>query len=487
MASTQQNNWTKYLVFGLSVFLIFILLFESQIEPPQFVKWMGRWHPLILHFPIVLLLIAIYINFTQKRISHLLLTVAVLSTLATAISGFFLGLDSEQKGGLLYWHQWLGTGVALLAVLWYWLDGKNYGQHIGVKGIHLVLVAFIIFTGHYGGMITHGEDFLAFKKEGEFEKIPENPLVYEHIVARILKQNCVSCHNPNKQKGQLLMTSYEELLEGGETGKSFSFENPKESELIRRLYLPEEDEEHMPPEGKKPLTEKEIKILEEWAMLGASDTLRLNHLASDEPLAVLINEMMAPDPMEKWAKLPKVQDSTLLNLSSDYLTIKRMAGSTEALRINVYKPPQYDPMLILGLKPIAMNIVELDISKLPIGEEEIKMIGSFSNLEWLEIDQIALNDNHIQHLGNLAKLQLLKIYKTDLTDKSISILKSLKALRNLYVWDTGISTQALSELKTSNPALLIEAGIEKELKEYFISSKDSISKDSIGIDLEKKK
>ena len=65
MAFTQQNSWTKYLIFGLSVFLIFILLFESQIEPPQFVKWIGRGHPLILHFPIVLLLIAIYINFAQ--------------------------------------------------------------------------------------------------------------------------------------------------------------------------------------------------------------------------------------------------------------------------------------------------------------------------------------------------------------------------------------------------------------------------------------
>ncbi len=487
MAFTQKNNWTKYLVFGLSVFLIFILLFESDLEPPQVVSWMGRWHPLILHFPIVLLLIAIYVNFTKKRIPHLLLTVTVLSTLITAISGFLLGLDSDQKGDLLFWHQWLGTGVAFIAVLWYWLDGKNYGQHIGVKGLHVVLVVLIAFAGHYGGMITHGEDFLAFKQEGEFEKIPENPLIYKDIVARILKQNCVSCHNPNKQKGQFLMTSYEELLEGGETGKSFSVEHPKESELIRRLYLPEEDEEHMPPEGKKPLTAQEIKIFEEWAALGLSDTLRLNHLESTQPLAVLIKEMMAPDPMEKWAKLPKVQDSTILNLNSDYLTIKRKTGATEALTINVYEPPQYDSKLILGLQRIALNIVELDLSSLTLGDKEFELIGTFTNLENLEIDQTGINDTQIELLKNLSKLQLLKIFETDLGDKSIAVLKTLKSLRKLYVWDTGISAEALNELKTINPALLIEEGIEEDLKLFFISAKDSIVKDSIDLESETKK
>jgi hypothetical protein len=424
-------------------------------------------------------LIAIYVNFVNKAIPHLLLTVAVLTTLITAISGFFLGLDSEEKGDLLVWHQWLGTGVVVLAVLWYWLDGKNYGQHMAVKGIQILLVGLVAFAGHYGGMITHGEDFLAFKQDGEFEKIPENPIIYEDIVVRILKQNCVSCHNPNKQKGQLLMTSYEELLEGGETGPSFSIGHPEESELLRRLHLPKDDEEHMPPEGKNPLTDKEIKILEEWVALGVSDTLRLNHLESTQPLAILIKEMMAPDQMEKWAKLPKLQDSILHNLSSDYVTIKRLSGVTDALTITVYEPPEYSTDLILGLERIAANIVELDISALPIGDKEIELIGTFSNLEKLDIDQTPISDKQFAAIGNLSKLQLLKIFETNLTEKSVAVLKSLNSLSKLYIWDTGISSNALKELKTIHTALLIQEGIEEDIKLFFHSKKDSIKKDSV--------
>ena len=51
-------KWVDYVVFGLSLFLIFCLVFDSYIELPRLIAWVGRWHPLVLHFPIVLLLIA---------------------------------------------------------------------------------------------------------------------------------------------------------------------------------------------------------------------------------------------------------------------------------------------------------------------------------------------------------------------------------------------------------------------------------------------
>ena len=124
MAGTPISNyyrWADYLIFGLTVFLVFCLLFESHIKLPALVGWLGHWHPLLLHFPIVLLLIVVFLAFTKSGVPRLLLAVAVLSALITAITGFLLGLESEDKGQLLTQHQWLGMGVALMAVVWYWL------------------------------------------------------------------------------------------------------------------------------------------------------------------------------------------------------------------------------------------------------------------------------------------------------------------------------------------------------------------------------
>lgn len=473
MTNTVKNRWADYTVLGLSVFLIFCLLFESFIELPNMVSWLGRWHPLVLHFPIVLLLIAIFLGLTGKTVPRLLLIVAVLSTLITAVLGFFLGMDVPIKGDLLFWHQWLGGATALIAALWYGLDGIGLEKAMYTKVLQVILIGLIAFTGHYGGMVTHGEEFLAFPTEEPDHKIPENPIVYKDVVFRILDDKCVSCHNPNKQKGELVMTSFDKLLQGGENGPILEAGKPEESEMIKRVHLPMEDEDHMPPEGKDPLQENEIAILEQWIALGASDTVRLNQLPQSEPLVSLIKEMMVPDPSEKWAKIPKVADSTLQNLASDYLTISRVASNTEALNVVIFPPPEYHPKTITDLKRIANNIVALDLSRLPIGRPEIDVIATFVNLERLELDKTPVTDAEVEKLASLEKLELLKIYDTKITDQSIPTFKKLPNLKSLYLYKTEVSENAVASLKKEKPKLLINDGIDKETQAFFVAT-DSV-------------
>ena len=404
----------------------------------------------------------------------MLLTISCLTALLTAITGFLLGLENQTKGDLLFWHQWMGVAVALGLVGWYWLASQGYDQHIATKGIGVVLLLLIGFTGHYGGMITHGEDFLALPGSKRPEKIPENPLIYEHVVDRIIEDNCLSCHNPNKTKGELLMTSLEHILDGGESGNTLVPGQPEESELIRRLRLPLEDEDHMPPEGETPLSNSEIEIIERWIALGASDSLRLEHLESNDPLAVLIKEMMEPDPLEKWSGLTVVADSTIKRLSSDYLTITRMANTTNALRVAMYKPPEYDPISLLNLQPISENIVELDLSGLPIGTKEMNLVAGLRNLEWLEIDGTPITDSDIDTLKVLSKLRLVKVFETQIGNKSIDLLKNWKDLQQLYLWQTNISAEALKSLKNERSNLQINTGIDESLRLEFATS-DSIS------------
>ncbi len=478
MAYDAKNRWFDYLFLGLSVFLIFCLVFESYVELPRLVAWLGRWHPIVLHFPIVLLLIALFMGLRGRPVPRSLLILAVLSALLTAISGFFLGTESGSKGELLTWHQWLGASVALLSVLWYLLDVAGLGLKLYAKVLQIVLVVLIGFTGHYGGMVTHGEEFLALPLDKKQKSIPENPLIFADVVYPILDQNCVSCHNPNKKKGSLLMTGWAALLKGGESGKTVLPGDADKSELIRRLHLPLDDEDHMPPDGKKPLGTEEIKILERWIALGASDTLRLDQLPASESLVSLVKTLMEPSPDEKWAKLPKVADSTLQNLASDYVTIERVSSHSQALRIDVYLSPKYDSKAITDLKRVASNIVELDLSGLPIGVDEMALVASCSNLEWLELDRTPIGDPEIEKLKNLKQLRLLKIYGTGIGDQSAAVLKQLENLKRLYLWETGFSEVALADLRLKMPNVLIDNGMDEETKAYFVAS-DTIAKTEV--------
>ena len=475
MTITAKNRWADYIIIGLSVFLIFCLLFESFIELPNLVAWLGRWHPLVLHFPIVLLLVAIFLGLTGRQIPWLLLTVAVVSALVTAVLGFFLGKEVPIKGDLLFWHQWLGGAVALIAALWYWLYSLGLNTAIYTKAIQVILIGLIGFTGHYGGMVTHGEEFLALPTENPDEEIPENPMIYQDVVYRILDDKCVACHNPNKQKGELVMTSYDKLLQGGENGRIIEPGNPEESEMIKRAHLPLEDEYHMPPEGKSQLEESQIAILEQWIALGASDTVRLDQLPPSEPLVTFVKNMMAPDPSARWVQLPQVADSTLTNLASDYLSISRIAGNSEALSVVLFPPPEYDAKTVTELRRIAKNIVQLDLSGLPIGSSEIDVISTFTHLERLEIDKTPIGDAEVQKLAPLKNIGLLKIYSTSITDKSISTFKKWTDLKSLYLWDTQVTAGAVASLKKERPSLTVNDGIEEETEVFFVST------DSVGV------
>lgn len=271
------------------------------------------------------------------------------------------------------------------------------------------------------------------------------------------------------------MTDLKEILKGGEVGQTIVPYKPDESEMIKRLHLPLENEEHMPPDGKGQLSEADIQILERWIALGALDTLRLSHLDRSEKLAILVRDLMEPDPTNRWENLPKVADSTILNLSSDYVNVTRIASTSEAIKVNVFLSPNHNPKSLNGLQRIANNIVELDLSGIPIGSSEMELIATFANLEWLELDRTPISDDDLGRLGVLDKLRLLKIYETNITDKSILVFKDMPNLKRLYLWRTGIEHGTLDEFKKERPELEIDLGIEKKVDSFVVVS-DSIPK-----------
>nr|WP_255444023.1 c-type cytochrome domain-containing protein [Robiginitalea sp. SC105] len=447
---------------GLSVFLGFCLLFESYLVVPEWVVWIGRWHPVLVHFPIVLLLGVIFLGFTRRNFPVLLFEIAVVSALLTAITGFFLARDVVVKGSLLWWHQYLGAGVALGAAFWYGFRREMQQRTYLQWGIQVILLALILAAGHYGGMTTHGEDFLAFPGEKAKRELPENPLIYQDVVQVILDDHCVKCHNPSKQKGELLLTSLDGLRTGGENGPVIVPGDMERSEIIRRLHLPLADEAHMPPQGERPLDKSQIRMIERWVALGAPDTLRMNDLPIQEPLLGLLKELREPKREDKWAGLPKVADSTIENLGNDYTTIRRISGNSEALSVNIYLPPTYDSTTVTSLRALSGNIVELDLSGLPIGRTELEWVGNCPNMEWLEIDRTPVADSTFRPLANLLKLEVLKIYETGLGDASLPILMGMGGLRHVYLYGTQFSGRALDIFRQQRPEVTLHTGIDPE-------------------------
>src|SRR2546422_10985650 len=97
---------------------------------------------------------------------------------------------------------------------------------------------------------------------------------------KILRVNCLSCHNDEKKKGGLRLTTRENALKGGDDGPVL-LPGKVERSLLAKVILPDSDP-HMPP--KKQLSAKNIATLSNWIADGAKwDAKTLAENASSKP------------------------------------------------------------------------------------------------------------------------------------------------------------------------------------------------------------
>jgi uncharacterized membrane protein len=182
--------------------LLFLLLFENRIVLPAWLQVAGRMHPMILHFPIVLVVLyVVWILFFQKRISppetaiHIgewLLLLSAFTSVVTALMGLFLSREEGYDAEALLWHKWGGITVSLIMMLWYNFRNRLGKTKIGTIAVTLFAFAFIIFTGHQGAGITHGQNFLIapmLPEQKQREVLLEDAVVFTDMVKPFFNQN----------------------------------------------------------------------------------------------------------------------------------------------------------------------------------------------------------------------------------------------------------------------------------------------------------
>jgi uncharacterized membrane protein len=254
-------------------------------------QFLGRLHPLLVHFPVGLLCIALLfevIDWKRKSVrlrdaTDLLTWIGTGSAILAVIFGLMLANAEDAGGDSFEIHKWLGIATMILSVA----TALALRYHrLAYRTLLIVTVFGVSFAGHYGAMLTHGDDYLTsvlpFKNENLAEGADEPDFVLTNTgaltpqqiqdlnveVRTILAHNCYSCHSETKTKGDLRLDSKEAIMKGGEGGPVVVPNHPDKSELIRRITLPKGDKEAMPTKGKR-LTEREVNVLKFWIEKGA--------------------------------------------------------------------------------------------------------------------------------------------------------------------------------------------------------------------------
>ncbi len=138
-------------------------------------EFIGRLHPLVLHFPIALIVVAAGVEVVRlrwndpsgARLVTFLLGVGAAGAIFASTSGWIFAHESYPRPSLrwmLEWHRWLGIGTTVLTVCAAWvswrLGSATDSRHRWLRrAVVWTVAASVSITGHFGALMVWGEDY----------------------------------------------------------------------------------------------------------------------------------------------------------------------------------------------------------------------------------------------------------------------------------------------------------------------------------------
>ena len=459
-------------------------------------EFIGHLHPVIVHLPIGILLLGVlmmvyqhYSKVDLRAPISLAFLVGSISAVMACIAGWILSNSGEYDALLVQKHQWTGISTAVIGLLVYFL--KQYRKLLVV-----ILTLLVFITGHYGGTLTHGENYLFNSNENtntsqvdtikvEAKKIIqtisngadsltiETHNVYKEQVAPILKLRCYNCHAALKQKNGLRLDGEIYIKKGGKNGRILVAGNPFKSPIYASLLLPLEDEKHMPPKGKHQLSQNEILIIENWIKTGAYfediiDTISNNELfknvASQNTItdknilatpAKVNSEITETKNQEiennnsikssvKIINLPNpapISPAIIEDFKQENIILTNIAEGSNFVMANFVNVLPFNKTSLLALKNINAQLVTLKLTNLPINDNDIKIVADLKNIKKLNVENTLITDNGLDYIKQLSQLEQLNLYGTNISDEGLMQLASLKNLSVLYLWKTKVTIE----------------------------------------------
>ena len=284
-------------------------------------------------------------------------------------------------------------------------------------------------------------------------------------VAPILKTKCIECHGPDKQKGKLRLDTKADFTKGGKGGPVVKAGDAEGSELIKRVVLPKDNDERMPPEG-EPLSAEQVATLKAWIAEGGV-----------WPEGAVIEVAVATPPPAAVSKAPARPAVPAPELPKDFQAPAAEAGVIAALAkagIDVRAVAQNSPWREVNLRPQGTNItdasiapfkelkslIEVRLGGTKVTDAGLESLKGLQHLQVLGLELTGVTDAGVAHLAGLRNLMSLNLYGTQVTDAALGHLRDLKHLRNLYLWQTQVTPDGVKKLQDALPGVDINTGID---------------------------
>lgn len=447
----------------------------------------GRFHPLLVHLPIGILFLAFLfecLSFNEnykglrKAVQPSLLWGLIFSV-AAAVTGFFLRQEGGYEEVIADRHQNFGIATAVLCLIVYvlrpkvkyWVDRPRTRKMVKLS-LFVPLMLALLITGHWGGSLTHGEDYLfaaITMSSGEemdpAEKIRaisdvDKAVMYTDVIQPILEARCYDCHSSSKQKGDLRLDKIDFILRGGKNGLVIKDGPVDSSSLYKRLILPLEHEDHMPPNEKPQLSSSEIALIQYWIEDHADFEKPVSDFKNDEKIAIIIRSLQEA-PQQSW--LPKgsvseASEKALRRLTELGITPMPLSEGNNFLMVSFSGRREIPDEQLDALREIEEQLVWLNLGHTAVTDQQMDAIAKLKNLRVLYLNNTQVTDSGVSQLAPLSELRWLSLVATSVSDNSVETFSKLKNLSTLFLYEAHLTDEGISKLLQSNEELKIDTG-----------------------------
>ncbi|MEY3423218.1 MAG: hypothetical protein RIR48_3548 [Bacteroidota bacterium] len=425
----------------------------------------GKIHPLVVHLPIGILILALILKALEKykyqneikTLLPIIIQIAFIFCVVASVTGFVLHLSGEYDESLVHNHMYLGvTLTVLVGGLYFTFNHNNLNNMVWIASAIVLTI-----TGHLGGSLTHGENYLTFTKHAAVQKpnIDMNhSVVFRDVIQPILREKCVSCHSDKKQKGDLRLDSYDHIIKGGENGAIITKGKSAESAMLKKIQLPESDEKHMPPKGKPQLTGDEIKLIAWWIDNGADKDKTIAALTPGPEIKSILLSLNQEEPKE--SHLPKIgqADQNIINTLKGYgFLVQTVSREDNYLSVDLTYCKNLTSNQLKELLPLKSHIIRLKATGCQLGNDLIPLVAKMDNLLTLFLDHSNISDNHLVSLNSLKKLRYLNLTNTSVTNDGFKQL-NIPALQNIYLYGTKIDKTSWNDLANQFKGVQLDTG-----------------------------
>jgi hypothetical protein len=291
---------------------------------------------------------------------------------------------------------------------------------------------------------------------------------FREEVLPILQDRCIECHKaPYEQNGKLKepkaglrLDGGAHILHGGDDGKVIVPNHPSESPLYKRITLPSDDDDVMPPKG-DPLTTSQQEVIRKWIAQGVDFGTWVGVTDGTEKFAELVKAkaVYAPahhkfyDEMAKGLKplsedvLRGVRESTgalvrPIGMGNPLLEVRFLAESTNSGDEDLAK-----------LAPLRQHLCKLDLARTQVTSECFATLKTFPRITRLDLKETKVSDAGLEELVRLKFLSYLNLGGTEVGDAGLRKLGKCKSLRDVYLWKSSATSQGAEALRKRIPEL----------------------------------